>query len=103
MAHWTYLLSASLLLASVSSHAAGTQRGGCVIIRATARYAGLGYNHVASVENQCSRAVECELSTDVDPEPAHVVRLQPRASADAVFRIASPAYEFSTIYRCRYR
>jgi hypothetical protein len=103
MVRWAYLFGATCLLASASSQATGTQRGGCVIVRATARYAGLGYNHVASAENQCSRAVECELWTDVDPEPPHVVQLAPQASADTVFRIGSPAYEFVTSCRCRYR
>jgi hypothetical protein len=102
MARSTWVLGTTCLLASVPVDAAETQRG-CVIVRASARYVGPGYNHVASTENQCSRAVECELWTDVDPEPQHVVQLQPRASADTVFRIDSPAYAFVTSYRCRYR
>jgi hypothetical protein len=90
------------LLASAPSQAAETQRG-CVVVQATARYLGSGYNHVASAKNQCPRAVECELWSDVDPEPHHVIRLEPQASADTVFRIGSPAYAFRAFYRCRYR
>ena len=90
------------LLATLPSQAAETQRG-CVAVRASARYVGPGYNHVASAENQCPRAVVCELWSDVDPEPHHVVELEPRASADTVFRIDSPAYAFRAYYRCRYR
>jgi hypothetical protein len=98
----SYVLGAIWFLASAPTQAAETQRG-CVAVSASARYVGPGYNHVASSVNHCARAVECELWSDVDPEPHHVIQLEPGASADTVFRIDSPAYAFRAYYRCRYR
>ena len=101
-ARWPMALCGAWLFASQPSAGASPQRG-CVVVRAFARYAAAGYNHIASTENACSRAVVCELWTDVDPEPRHVVELEPRASRDTVFRLDSPAYAFVVHYRCRYR
>ena len=100
--YWTVALCGTWLLASPPSEAASAQRG-CVVVRAVARYASAGYNHIASTENACARPVRCELWTDVDPEPQHVVDLEPQASQDTVFRLDSPAYAFTVHYRCRYR
>jgi len=101
-ARWTVVLCGAWLLASPPTEAASVKRG-CVVVRATARYAAAGYNHTASTENACARAVRCELWTDVDPEPEHVIELEPRASEETVFRLDSPAYAFVVHYRCRYR
>ena len=100
-ARWTVVLCGAWLFAR-PIEAAPAQRG-CVVVRATARYASAGYNHIATTENACTRPVHCELWTDVDPEPEHVVELEPRASEDTVFRLDSPAYAFVVHYRCRYR
>jgi hypothetical protein len=101
-ARWTLALCGAWLFASPPSEAASAQRG-CVVVRAIARYAAAGYNHIATTENTCTRPVRCELWTDVDPEPQHVVELEPRESEDTVFRLDSPAYTFVAHYRCRYR
>lgn len=90
------ILSGSPLLPAQS------QRG-CVTVHATARPTGIGYTHIASTENGCSRGVVCELWSNVDPEPRHVVALEPAAAAETVFRRDSPAYEFRAYYRCSYR
>jgi hypothetical protein len=74
----------------------------CVKVQAVARYAGLGYQHLATTDNECARPVRCQLWTDVDPEPRHVVEVPPRSSADTVFRIGSPSREFRVGYRCVY-
>ena len=101
-ARCTVALCAVWLFASPPSEAASAQ-GGCVVVQAVARYGSSGYNHIASARNDCARPVRCELWTNVDPAPQHVVDLEPQASGDTVFRLDSPAYDFVVHYRCRYR
>lgn len=91
-----------LLLATTAAAPAAPEKAGCVTVRGAARYAGFGYQHLATTHNECARAVRCRLWTDVDPEPQHVVELEPRAEAETVFRIGSPAYEFRVEHRCDY-
>ena len=96
-------LTLVLLLATIGAAPAAPERLACVKVKAFARYAGLGYQHLATTDNECARPVRCQLWTDVDPEPQHVVELEPRSSVDTVFRIGSPAREFRVDYRCAYR
>ena len=95
-------LTLALLLSTTAAAPAAPERLACVKVKAFARYAGLGYQHLATTDNECARPVRCPLWTDVDPEPQHVVELEPRSSADTVFRIGSPAREFRVDYRCVY-
>jgi hypothetical protein len=98
-------LSLTLVLvfsATSAAAPAAPESLGCVSVRSFARDAGLGYQHVATTRNECARRVRCQLWTDVDPEPQHVVELEPRASTETVFRIGSPAREFRAYSRCVY-
>jgi hypothetical protein len=72
----------------------------CVFIKVSSPYAGAGYNHVATAENQCNSVVRCELWTDVDPQPRHLLELQPQATKDITFRREAPGYGFRAYYRC---
>jgi hypothetical protein len=91
-----------LLLATTAAAPAASESVDCVTVRGFARYAGLGYQHLATTRNECARTVRCELWTDVDPQPHQLVELAPRTAADTVFRIGSPAYEFHVAHRCEY-
>jgi len=44
----------------------------CIKVKPEARYLGLGYNHIVHVANVCASAAECDVSTDVNPQPQHV-------------------------------
>ena len=98
--------SLTLLLLSLSATTAAAPAApegiACVKVRGFARYAGLGYQHLATTDNDCPRPVRCQLWTDVDPDPQHVVDVPPHSSADTVFRSGSPAREFQVGYRCVY-
>lgn len=73
---------------------------GCVLIQVSSPYAGAGYNHVATAENQCNSAVRCALWTDVDPQPHHLLELEPQTTKDITFRREAPGYGFRAYYRC---
>ena len=68
------LVSALLLgfvaLAS-SAQAADPPKPGlpaCVRVQTQSRWIPYGYNHVVIIENGCSKAATCDVSTDVNPE-----------------------------------
>lgn len=44
----------------------------CIKVRPEARYGALGYNHIVHVGDTCATAAECDVSTDVNPQPTHV-------------------------------
>lgn len=96
------LTSLACLFGGAPAQAKPAQKG-CILIHVSSPHAGAGYNHVATAENRCSSAVQCELWTDVDPEPRYVLELEPQASKDVTFRREAPGYEFRAYYRCRYR
>lgn len=105
-------LAALLLCGSAVADAAGARSGSpaaespassCVAIQSSAPFTGTGYGHVASVKNNCAKAVRCELWTDVDPQPRHALELEPQARAELTFRRDSPAYQFRVFAQCSYR
>ncbi len=64
-------------------------------IRATpeARYRGLGYNHIVHVANVCKVPAECDVSTDVNPQPTHVT-VAGRDKVEVTTFLGSPARVF---------
>jgi hypothetical protein len=75
----------------------------CAEVRATARFVGYGYTHVVTLKNKCPKPVECQLWTDVDPEPRTTVQVAPGGSAEVVTRRGSPARAVSGLKNCRFR
>ncbi|MDB4976910.1 MAG: hypothetical protein JWN48_5251 [Myxococcaceae bacterium] len=75
----------------------------CAVAKASARYVGYGYTHVISAVNGCSRAVECTLWTDVDPEPRTTVNLGPGDTTEVVTRRGSPSREVTAFKQCSFR
>jgi hypothetical protein len=85
-----------------SSHADAPPSRGCVTIEVESRYYELlGYSHLATARSTCSRPVECQLWTDVDPSPRRV-ELLPGSHQDVLFRRGSPASEFRAFARCQF-
>lgn len=100
------------VLGAASALAAGTawgQGGGsatgdrpdCVFADGHARYTGFGYQHTVHVENRCTFAVDCHVSTDVSPE-VHDVHLAPNGSTDVATFLSSPAAVFVANVVCPY-
>jgi hypothetical protein len=103
MSKWPICLGAALLGGSAVSNAAGAPPPGCVVIQTATPYQALGYGHLATVQNNCERAVRCELWTDVDPQPRHPVELEPKASTTISFRRDSPSRVFRVTAQCQFR
>ncbi len=72
----------------------------CVSVEAFARYGAYGYDHVVTVNNDCDKTAQCEVSTDVAPEVI-ALTVRAHASESVVTYRGSPAYEFSAKVRCR--
>jgi len=71
-------------------------------IRATpeARYRGLGYNHIVHVANACASDAECDVSTDVNPQPTHVT-VPAKSEVEVNTFLGSPARVFVPKVECK--
>jgi hypothetical protein len=76
--------------------------GSCTQVSANVISEAYGYKHVVSLRNGCDKPVECQVWTDVDPSPRHVLRAAKGALVEAITRIGSPAREFKAFKECRY-
>lgn len=93
-------VAGSLLAASAL---AGEDVSECAKIRGAARYGALGYDHFVQVDNQCQRAVSCQVWTNVDPEPHHALQVEPGQVGEVKTRSGSPAREFEAQGVCRFQ
>ncbi len=91
---------------AVAAPAAGADAGApppavppCVKVQTQAIFSGAGYNHVVGIENGCTRAAACEVSTDVAPEKL-AVTVPPSESRELVTFRGSPASEFKATVKC---
>ena len=73
----------------------------CYDVRGEARYRALGYNHVVIVSNRCSKAIACEVWTNVDPTPRHPLQVAAGSSNEISTRLGSPASAFSAYAECK--
>ncbi len=64
-------------------------------------HAGIGYNHVVSIENTCDRPVTCTVSTDVAPEPIRV-SVPGKQRVDLTTFRGSPASTFRAKVACSF-
>ncbi len=69
---------------------------------ASASFRGDGYRHIVTLTNACQRTVACEVWTDVDPTPHHIVQAKPGKSADVIIRNGSPASEVHAQKLCHF-
>jgi hypothetical protein len=74
----------------------------CAVVSASVRAEAFGYKHVVSLRNGCDRPVECQVWTDVDPEPRQTMRAAPGETSEVVTRIGSPASAVSASKECRF-
>jgi len=91
--------------ASVTATAAADtpqQVGDCAQVTASARYTGIGYMHVVTLTNGCQRTVTCEVWTNVDPTPHHVLQAKPGKSAEVIVRGGSPSREVQAGKQCHF-
>jgi hypothetical protein len=72
----------------------------CIKVRAEARYAALGYNHIVHVADTCDSPAECDVSTDVNPQPTHV-SVPARSAIEVNTFIGSPARVFVPRVDCK--
>ena len=78
-------ICASLLLLSSTAQMLDptpSQAIGCYKIRAEARRGEMGYKHYVVVDNQCEYWLQCDVWTNVDPQPSKTVTVGPKASEE---------------------
>jgi hypothetical protein len=72
----------------------------CIGVSAQAIYRNYGYDHIVSLTNRCEGDAVCDVSTDVNPEPAHVA-VPVNASIEVLTFRGSPARTFTPKIACR--
>jgi len=97
------LLAACFSLAGTAAAGDAPQQvGDCAQVSASARPKAIGYMHVVTLTNTCQRAVSCEVWTDVDPTPRHILEAKPGKSAEVIVRNGSPASEVHAGKLCHF-
>ncbi len=71
----------------------------CVNVKAEARYSGVGYNHLVHLDNQCTFAAQCEVSTNVNKDP-QTVNVPSKEKRTVLTWRGSPAREFTPYVVC---
>ncbi len=72
----------------------------CIRVRGEARYRALGYNHIVIVTNTCAAPAECDVSTDVNPQPTHV-SVPGGGEVEVTTFLGSPARVFVPKAECK--
>jgi hypothetical protein len=89
----------SVAHAAASAEAVADSAAACIRVRAEARYRALGYNHIVHVADICESAAECDVSTDVNPQPTHVT-VPPKSEVEVNTFLGSPARVFTPKVEC---
>ena len=76
--------------------------GECASVTAGTRLNAVGFNHVVTLANHCSRAVTCEVWTNVDPSPHLTLRARAGETAEVVTRIGSPSRDVRAGKACHF-
>lgn len=76
--------------------------GECASVSASTQLNAVGYNHVVTLANRCSRAVTCEVWTNVDPSPHLTLRAKAGQTAEVVTRIGSPSRDVQAGKACHF-
>lgn len=72
----------------------------CYGVHGEARYGAFAYKHVVIVTNRCDINLECQVWTDVDPEPRQRVSVGPKGTGEVIVRNNSPARSFKAFGEC---
>ncbi len=89
----------SVAHAAASAEPAADTVAACIRVRAEARYRALGYNHIVRIADACESAAECDVSTDVNPQPTHVT-VPPKSEVEVNTFLGSPARVFTPKVEC---
>ena len=73
----------------------------CYMVYGEARYGAFAYKHVVIVKNRCEVTLQCEVWTDVDPEPKQSLTVGPKGTGEVIVRNNSPARSFKAFGECK--
>ena len=72
----------------------------CIKVRPEARYRALGYNHIVHLTNVCKATAECDVTTDVNPQPTHAT-VPAGEHVEVNTFLGSPSREFTPKVECK--
>jgi len=95
---------ATLALATLVAPLAATAQSAdsCIRFWGETRYGALGYNHIVHVANSCAKTADCEVSTDVAPEPLKT-EVTGKSQVEVTTFLGSPARVFTPRVKCTMR
>ena len=101
-----FFLAGLLALAAATPNGDGARADesdirNCDNVHGEARYGAFAYKHVVIVKNRCDITLQCEVWTDVDPEPKQPLTVGPKATGEAIVRNNSPARGFKAFGECK--
>lgn len=94
-----FLPLAVLALPMVVLAADQTQVPDCVEVTKEAPYQAYGHTHIVVVRNGCDSRIQCQVATNVDPEPQRVT-VAPGETSRTATRRGSPSREFDARVTC---
>ena len=71
----------------------------CIRVATESRWVPYGYNHIVILENGCSKAATCKVSTDVNPQ-VQTAEVEPTKTVEVTTIMASPASQFVAKVTC---
>lgn len=71
----------------------------CIRVSTESRWVPYGYNHVVILENGCSKAATCKVSTDVNPQ-VQTAEVEASKTVEVTTIMASPASTFVAKVNC---
>ncbi len=95
------LVLAGLAVPPVGRAESADEIKNCYMVYGEARYGAFAYKHVVIVKNRCDITLQCEVWTDVDPEPKQPLTVGPKATGEVIVRNNSPARGFKAFGECK--
>jgi len=77
----------------------GEQVPACIHWVTEARYRPYGYDHIVHIQNACSHAASCAVTTDVNPGPTHAT-VPANTAVEVVTWVGSASSEFTATVSC---
>ena len=91
----------AILLLALPICAASSGATSCVEVGGASFWGTTGWNHVVYLTNRCSAEVQCDVSTNVEPEPKHVT-LDTNVTVQVPMSTNAPARVFVPVVSCDY-
>jgi hypothetical protein len=78
----------------------GQKPAKCEKVTLAAVYRGYGYDHEVTIENSCAKPIDCDVTTNSNPELTKI-KVAAHATENVIMFHGSPAREFTADVACK--